>query len=183
MAEMKISSSSWTKKLTRIIQTRTQNADDPQCRVVILGVGNELRGDDAAGVLAVRKLLKKKEKLENVLILEGAQAPENLTSVIRGFSPQFILIIDAADLGTEPGTIILIEPDDALGGMGTHGISMGDFLRYLQLETGSKTAILAIQAAGNEFGGPVCPPVRKAVQQAANDLHKILKNTVPQGLG
>jgi len=36
---------------------------------VILGVGNELRGDDAAGVLAVRKLLKKKEKLENVLIL------------------------------------------------------------------------------------------------------------------
>lgn len=148
---------------------------------MILGVGNELRGDDAAGVLAVRKLLKKKEKLENVLILEGAQAPENFTSVIRRFSPHFILIIDAGDFGAEPGEIILLDPEEALGGMGTHGISIGDFLRYLQQETGSKTAILAIQAAGNEFGGLVCPPVRKAVQKAANDLHKILKNTIPQG--
>ena len=148
---------------------------------MILGVGNELRGDDAAGVLVVQKLLKKKEKLENVLILEGAQAPENFTSVIRRFSPHFILIIDAGDFGAAPGTITLIEPDEALGGMGTHGISMGDYLHYLQLETGSKTAILAIQAAGNEFGNPVCPPVRKAVQQAANDLHKILKITIMQG--
>ncbi len=147
---------------------------DPRHRVVILGVGNELRGDDAAGVLAVRKLLKKKEQLEDVLIIEGAQAPENFTSVIRRFNPHLILIIDAGDFGAQPGEITLIDPEEALGGMGTHGLSMGDFLRYLQLETGSKTAILAIQAAGNEFGDPVCLPVRKAVNQAANQLHRIL---------
>ncbi|HQN05393.1 MAG TPA: hydrogenase maturation protease, partial [Anaerolineaceae bacterium] len=95
MDEKKISSSSWTKKLTRIIQAGTRKTADTRCRVVILGVGNELRGDDAAGVLAVRKLLKKKEKLDDVLIIEGAQAPENFTSVIRRFNPHLILIIDA----------------------------------------------------------------------------------------
>lgn len=137
-------------------------------------MGNELRGDDAAGVLAVRKLLKKKEQLEDVLIIEGAQAPENFTSVIRRFNPHLVLVIDAGDFGAEPGEITLIDPDEALGGMGTHGLSMGDFLRYVQAETGSKTAILVIQAAGNEFGDPVCPPVRQAVNQAANQLQKIL---------
>lgn len=146
-----------------------------------MGVGNELRGDDAAGVLVVRKLQSKKEKLKNVLILEGAQAPENFTSVIRRFAPHMILIIDAGNFDGEPGEIILIDPDEALGGMGTHGMSMGDFLRYLQHETGSIAAILTIQAAGNEFGDPVCPPVKRAVQQVANNLHKLLKNTLPQG--
>ncbi|MBP8856853.1 MAG: hydrogenase 3 maturation endopeptidase HyCI [Anaerolineaceae bacterium] len=142
-----------------------------------MGVGNELRGDDAAGVLAVRKLLKKKEQLDDVLIIEGAQAPENFTSVIRRFNPHLILIIDAGDFGADPGVITLIEPDEAQGGMGTHGLSLGDFLHYLQLETGSKTAILAIQAAGNEFGDSVCPPVKQAVNQAANKLHKLLIKT------
>lgn len=146
-----------------------------------MGVGNELRGDDAAGVLVVRKLQSKKEKLKNVLILEGAQAPENFTSVIRRFAPHMILIIDAGNFDGEPGEIILIDPDEALGGMGTHGMSMGDFLRYLQHETGSMAAILTIQAAGNEFGDPVCPPVKRAVQQVANNLHQLLKNTLPQG--
>jgi hydrogenase maturation protease len=137
-------------------------------------VGNELRGDDAAGVLAVRKLLKKKEQLEDVLIIEGAQASENFTSVIRRFNPHLVLVIDAGDFGAQPGEITLIDPDEALGGMGTHGLSLGDFLRYVQAETGSKTAILVIQAAGNEFGDPVCPPVRQAVNLAANQLQKIL---------
>ena len=106
------------------------------------------------------------------LIIEGAQAP--ILHRHQAIQPQFGLVIDAGLFCAEPGEITLIDPDEALGGMGTHGLSMGDFLRYIQAETGSKTVILAIQAAGNEFGDPVCPPVKHAVNQAADQLHKIL---------
>lgn len=139
-------------------------------------MGNELRGDDAAGVLVAQKLLRKKDKLHNVLILEGAHSPENFTGVIRRYQPHLLLIVDAGDFGAVPGEVSLLEPEDTLGGMGTHGISMGDFVRYLQQETECDAGILAIQVAGNEFGDPVCPHVMRAVQQVSNEIYKILSS-------
>jgi len=90
----------------------------PVKRTVLLGIGNELNGDDAAGAQFVRLL---KDNIQNmpatpaVLIIEGATAPENFTGTIRKFQPELVVMIDAALMGLQPGEMALIDPDETEG--------------------------------------------------------------------
>ncbi|MEN6523411.1 MAG: hydrogenase maturation protease [Anaerolineaceae bacterium] len=172
---MKISNSFWKKQLSLTIQKLKKNAIDPSFRVVILGIGNELRGDDAAGVLVARKLKRKFNNRTDILCIEGAEAPENFTSVIRRFAPDFVILVDAGALGLETGSIRWLSTEDISGGMGTHGLSLADFSLYLQHETGCQTGFLVIQARTNNFGDPINLTVKKAIQRVVFALSEQLK--------
>src|SRR5436190_753858 len=76
-------------------------------RIAILGVGNQFRSDDAAGVLVARALASRECALEteHLLIIEAGHAPENTTGELRRFAPDLVLIVDAAEMGETPGTI------------------------------------------------------------------------------
>jgi hydrogenase 3 maturation protease len=143
--------------------------------VVILGIGNELRGDDAAGVMVARKLKKKFINCSDVLSIEGAEAPENFTSVIRRFTPDLVILVDAGALGLKTGSIRWLSTDDISGGMGTHGLSLADFSRFLQNETGCQIGFLIIQAGANDFGAPINKKVKNAVQRVVFTLSDQLK--------
>ena len=54
-------------------------------KIVVLGVGSELRGDDIAGILAAENLKGKTSDKLQVLI--GGTAPENLTGEIKKLKP------------------------------------------------------------------------------------------------
>ncbi|MFA6431964.1 MAG: hydrogenase maturation protease, partial [Candidatus Margulisiibacteriota bacterium] len=92
-------------------------------RVLVLGVGSDLRGDDAAGVIIAEEIEKK--KIPNITTLLGGTAPENLTGEIKRLKPSHLIIIDAADLNEAPGTIKLIRMDQ-IGGLSfsTHALPM-----------------------------------------------------------
>jgi hydrogenase 3 maturation protease len=142
--------------------------------VVILGIGNELRGDDAAGVLVARKLKKKITNRSDILCIEGAEAPENFTSVIRRFSPNLVILVDAGALSLETGSIRWLSTEDISGGMGTHGLSLADFSLYLQQEIKCQTGFLVIQAGTNDFGDPLTLAVKRAIHRAVNTLSEQL---------
>ena len=72
-------------------------------KIVILGAGSVLKGDDAAGMLVIEKLEHSLDNLPQVLLVAGSTAPENFTGVIKGFQPGHIFIVDAAHLEEEPG--------------------------------------------------------------------------------
>src|SRR5512141_839488 len=78
-----------------------------QNRIAILGIGNPLRSDDAAGVLVARRLADSAlpRDLDSVLVIEAGHAPENATAGLRRFSPQVVLLVDAAEMGVAPGTV------------------------------------------------------------------------------
>ncbi len=142
--------------------------------MVILGIGNELRGDDAAGVLVARKLKEKITNRSDILCIEGAEAPENFTSVIRRFNPNLLILVDAGALSLEAGSIRWLSTDDISGGMGTHGLSLADFSLYLQQETECETGFLVIQAGKNDFGDPITLAVKRAIRRAVNALFEQL---------
>jgi hydrogenase 3 maturation protease len=137
--------------------------------IVIMGIGNELRADDAAGMLVARRLLEDeciREKKDRVRVVKAEHAPENATWELRGFNPDLILLVDAADMGHPPGMIRWIEMDEIEGmSASTHSLPLSMLSRYLTLEFNCPVALLGIQPASNEFGEPVSIEVRHAVDE------------------
>lgn len=138
-----------------------------------MGIGNELRADDAAGILVVRQLLQYDSTFEKdcVRIIQAGQAPENSTWILRGFEPHLILLIDAADMGEMPGTVHWIAMEDISGlSASTHSLPLSMLAAYLKQEFDCQVTLLGIQPASNAFGRPVSLEVLQAVDEIVSEL-------------
>lgn len=143
-------------------------------RIVILGVGSNLRGDDAAGVKVVEEI-EEKTNLSNLLLIVGGTAPENFTSKIKDFKPTHILIIDAVDSGEKPGTISSVDPDKIAGQkISSHRLPLSMLVEYLETETEAKINLIGIQPARIGLGETMSKPVKEAVNELVRNLKKAL---------
>ncbi len=68
---------------------------------LIIGVGNEFRGDDGAGIVVVRHL--RPQARANVTILEASGEGAALMEIWKGASR--VILIDVTRSGSAPGTI------------------------------------------------------------------------------
>lgn len=163
-----MSSNSWQASLADLLN----KAD----RLAVLGVGSDLRCDDAAGALAARLLLERGfHHCENILVLDVGSAPENATAQLRRFSPHLVLILDAADLGLPPGSARLLEMGEINGVSAvTHGLPLSVLAGYLHHELGCQVALLGIQPAVIDFGEALSEPVKRTIADIC-DLFEQLK--------
>jgi len=78
-------------------------------KIAIVGLGNEYRKDDGAGIAVIR-LLKHSgiEKVEEVALFEVDRNLLRYLSDIEKFQPSRIIFVDAANLGTEQGKIMVL---------------------------------------------------------------------------
>src|SRR5574342_1429847 len=76
-------------------------------RVLILGVGNRLRGDDAAGPLLVEHLQGKVD----IPLIDAGDVPENYLGPIEESGADLVLIIDATDMDADAGAIGIFNID------------------------------------------------------------------------
>ena len=74
-------------------------------KVLILGIGNRLRGDDALGSLLAEGLVGK----VNVPVIDASDVPENYLGPIESSGADLVIVLDGADLGATPGDLSLIE--------------------------------------------------------------------------
>jgi hydrogenase 3 maturation protease len=162
-----MSAKCWQTSLRRLLNQRTSENK----RIAILGIGNEMRGDDAAGMLVVRALSLRVASLEGLRIIEGGHAPENATAELRKFSPDLVLLIDAADMGNDAGSVTLI-PLEEIDGMSanTHSLPLSMLARYLTLELNCEVALLGIQPKSVEMGESVSDAVDQAVSDIAEEI-------------
>ncbi len=140
-------------------------------RVAILGVGNELNGDDGAGVRVVRELTARLPATPGVLLLDGGTAPENYTGPLRRFRPELVLEIDAAELGASPGTAAWLDWRDADGlSASTHTLPPSVLAKFLVGELGCQVALIGIQPGTLEMGQGLSPEVLRGVADLAEAL-------------
>lgn len=138
--------------------------------MVVVGVGSEMRGDDAAGIEIVRGL-RRGLRSRNVLLIEGGVAPENFTSRIRRFKPSHILFVDATDFKAKPGEIILVEPEAITGqSISTHIMPLSILADYLKEQTGAKIALMGIQPKRASIGSRMSNPVKVALAKVVEIL-------------
>lgn len=143
---------------------------------VVLTVGSVLRGDDAAGPMLAKML--EDEPLEGWEVIDGGQTPEDELAVIRRRQPDFLLLVDAADMGLEAGEIRALEEEDVYTDylITTHALPLSYLLSELR-GCCKEICFLGIQPAQTEFFGALTPRVKEAVE----GLYEALKsNDVPQ---
>ena len=152
--------------------------------MAVVGVGQELNGDDAAGVRVARALLKRQRAGSSdaprpapfsLLVVEAAHAPENCTGAVRRFAPDLVLVVDAAEMGDPPGTIRWLDWREAAGfDASTHTLSVSMLARYLIAELSCEVGAIGIQAQDTSLGAPVSPPVRRAIGSVCRGLTTLL---------
>ena len=146
-------------------------------RICLIGIGNDLRGDDSAGLIVARTLSGdvRFESAPNFLILEGGPAPENQTGKLRTFQPELVLFVDAAHLDEAPGAIQFV-PLESIDGMSasSHSLPLSMLAQYIIFEFNCKVEVLGIQPAQNEIGSKLSLAVLSAVDEVVGLVGNIL---------
>ncbi len=147
-------------------------------RTLVVGVGNTLRGDDAAGV-EVAKLLAARDACE-VIIAEDV--PENYLGPMEEFGARTVIFCDAVELQAEPGTTAIIDMADVQGpSVSTHNASLRLVGKCLMESGVERILIAAIQPQRTDWGAEMSEAVQSAVALLADELFAILKpGVVPE---
>lgn len=149
-------------------------------RFAVLGIGNDLKGDDGIGWYVVDKLSKEFKDDENLLFVKTS-VPENHVKQVNDFAPKMLIIIDAADFKKYPGTVKTIKGYQISGSfVSTHTTPLTLFLRLYQAEDAVKknVVLIGIQRKSNEFGQPVSEPVRKAGDRLMKTISKLYRKGI-----
>jgi hydrogenase maturation protease HycI len=180
IARMPTATSSWRRALRRTLLAGRKGRP---LRTAIVGVGHELRGDDAAGVAVARGLRAAiaLRCLQNVVadrlyIADAGPAPENYAGPLRCFEPDLVLLVDAAQLGATPGTVRYLAWQETCGlSASTHTLPPYVIAHYLSAALGCEVALIGIQPADTSFGAPLSPPVSRAVAAVVQALADLLQ--------
>ena len=141
-------------------------------RSVVVGVGNEEKGDDAVGVVVVRNL----QRL-GVPAIDCGDIPEGYTDLIKVRNPETVLFVDAVDFGEEPGSVALIKTDQLADvKYDTHRPSLRLVMRYLEAETGGRCYVLGVQPGPIRTQRGLSPEVEKAAVEITRVLREILSD-------
>lgn len=125
-------------------------------RIVYMGIGNILRGDDGIGPYLVEALRKK-----GASVVDAGTVPESYIGPVARLKPETIVLVDAVHLGLEPGAVELLERDEILehNCFSTHNLSPVLVMERLENETGASVFMLAVQPGTLKLGNPLSPAV------------------------
>jgi hydrogenase 3 maturation protease len=146
-------------------------------RTVVVGVGNEMKADDAIGFM-VAKHLQEDIKSPDTLIIP-ADVPENWIEPIIKFRPELLVLVDASDFKGKAGEVRAIR-DEEISKIytNTHSIPLVLFLEAIKKRVDTRTVFIGIQPKSLGFGKPMSPEVRSAGRKAADVVKKIVAGEV-----
>jgi hydrogenase 3 maturation protease len=137
-------------------------------KTVIVGIGNILKGDDGVGPLICQQLQQAKSCAE---LIDTGTVPENYIQPIIKKAPQNLLIIDAIDFGSSPGTMSIFKPERLNSTVfSTHTLSPRLFIEMVSRNIAVNVYFIGIQPAHTRLGDLMSPQVCQAVQQLSQIL-------------
>ena len=140
-------------------------------KLLILGVGNELKRDDGVGPFIVDNLDEK----DNVICINAKTVPENFTGKIRKEQPSHVIIVDACLMGGEAGYIKIVDKDDFVNiGISTHSMSLSYFVKYLERDNDFKIIFVVIEPETMEFGEELSEKIEKTAFYFINLLKEAI---------
>jgi len=140
-------------------------------RRLFIGIGNPLRGDDAAGLLVARALRAREPEGIEVLELEGE--PVDLIEAWDG--AEAVAVADAVASGGDPGEVHRIDAvagplPATLAGASTHAMGLAEAVELARAldRLPPRLLVYGIEAASFETGAEPSPAVRAAAERVAD---------------
>ena len=150
---------------------RTELSRRLKGKVLLIGIGNTLRGDDGAGPVIIELL----DGRVNASLLDVGEVPESYFSRILGEQADTIVVVDAANFGAAPGDLAVLEAEDIAGcSISSHQMPLDLFFRYIRENGHAEIFALGIQPAQIGFGEPMSPAVADSVRALAELLRDLL---------
>ncbi|MGA1821036.1 MAG: hydrogenase maturation protease [Thermoplasmatota archaeon] len=152
-------------------------------KVLVVGVGSRIRGDDEAGprvcdILNERIGNGESPDFGTIEVIDSDVMPENFSRPIRESRADITVFVDAGDMGVEPGGIRKI-PLDKIGATlpSTHTLPLNLFIDHISEDVG-ETIVLGIQAGSTGLFTEISDEVSDACKRLAdmiwnNDLDSI----------
>lgn len=148
-------------------------------KCAICGVGNRLRGDDAVGPMVADRLLEKyAQDVRNgeMIFLDCGTAPENFVSNIEKLKPDVVVIIDAVNLGKEPGHVGVVDIAKIVGFLhSTHQLPLSLFIEYLKKNGGCRVFFVGVQPKSCAFGAEMSSECEAAIERAMDVVSGLIE--------
>lgn len=141
-----------------------------RARVLVLGCGNVLFGDDGFGPAVVEQLKQRYTPPPDVCVVDaGLSAREILfTLVLSDTRPQRVVIVDAVDAGRSPGEVFEIEigeiPQKKIDDFSMHQLPTSNLLRELKDLCGVDVVVVSAQVG--DIPDSVRPGLSEALREA-----------------
>ena len=146
-------------------------ADILKGKVVIVGIGNILRGDDGLGPALIERLTGNVK----AICIDAGTAPESYTGTIVKAAPDTILLVDALHLDRPPGEYAILRRHEIVkSGFTTHDISPRMFIEYLKTQTKADIYMLGIQPERLSLGEEISDRIKKTLQEIEQLVKEVI---------
>ena len=148
--------------------------DSPHSSAIrIIGLGNGMRGDDAVGLLAARRL--RQEVDDKVEVIEAEMAGVDLIELMKG--AHSVMLIDAARSGQAPGTIHRLDASASPIGSqmfprSSHALGPVDAIELARAMgvLPATVIVYGVEVGNTEVGQPLSPPAATALDQVVDQI-------------
>lgn len=180
---MRLQKARWRQELATTLKKELAGCK----KVVILGVGSEFHEEDSLGLLAAREISglissrydQAHTTKKRFQVFYAGTTPENLTGVVRKASPSHVLIIDAAEMGREPGFTRIIERNEIDNiTFSSHHMRLSILADYLEQEVGCRVVIIGIQPKRVSHGEGVSTPAGRLIRDTAGIIFAELSASI-----
>lgn len=149
---------------------------------VVLGIGNTLLSDEGVGVHVMSQLRDSGLSLNNIEYLDGGTL--SFTLAVPMADAENLLIVDAAELKSSPGSVKVFE-DDAMDEYlnsgprrSVHEVGLIDLMAVIRLSDRlpKRRALIGIQPEKVDWGEEPSEAVAKAIPYACEEAKRILES-------
>jgi hydrogenase maturation protease len=138
-------------------------------RAVVLGIGNTILSDEAAGVRTVEALEQAFRMPDNVLVIDGGTSGMEMIEDLSNLD--FLLVVDVVTTGAAPGTLVKIAgaeiPVFFRDKLSPHQIGLPDVLASLELLDAipKEIVVLGVEPISLELGLDMTPTVAATIPE------------------
>lgn len=145
------------------IQLLDRLAEYSKESIVFVGLGNEFRSDDNAGLMLLNRL-KETTQFQFSKFISAGKNPENHLDQILKLNPEVVVFLDAAEFGGLPGEIkILNDPEISTSQFSTHTFSIKIIEKFLLLNQKMDFIYLGIQYADLKSGNVISQTINSSI--------------------
>lgn len=151
-------------------------------RILVLGIGNYLMGDEGVGVHTALRL-QSQALPDQVEVVDGGTGGFHLLQYFEDHTT--VILVDATLDNNPPGTIRIIRPrfaKDFPRAMSTHDIGLRDMVNALQLMNKMPNIFLFVVSIESiqQQGITLTPPIERALPELLQQIKTLLQQQIQQ---